>query len=252
MSAMEAQSASMPAALRPQEIADHFAELAAALDNDPFAIYAELAATAAAFPAEHHAAMARALAISDAAAMREAALGFAFSPDPAVSAAALMAVSQQGRRGLVSSNVVDRLVETAARHVITHASARRALGTRERRRRLADPGPKLRLVYPVISNPSGNATISKVPITPRYAPTQAAVPLAAAPMVRRLAAGGKWIRTLGSASQIADYWAIRLFRWASCCRSLTSAAVSLGGWMGVVHGGRSATKSVWPRLCLTR
>ena len=31
MSAMEAQSASMPASLRPQDIADHFAELAAAL-----------------------------------------------------------------------------------------------------------------------------------------------------------------------------------------------------------------------------
>src|SRR5499427_10612076 len=58
MSAMEAQSASMLAALKPQDIADHFAELAAALDNDPFAIYAELATTAAAFPAEHHAAMA--------------------------------------------------------------------------------------------------------------------------------------------------------------------------------------------------
>ena len=114
MSAVEAQSASMPAALRPQDIADHFAELAAALDNDPFAIYTELATTAAAFPAEHHAAMAAALAISDAAAMREAALGFAFSPDPAVSAAALMAVSQQGRRGLVSSNVVDRLVRMRA------------------------------------------------------------------------------------------------------------------------------------------
>jgi len=114
MSAMEAQSASMPAALRPQDIADHFAELAAALDNDPFAIYAELATTAAAFPAEHHAAMAGALAISDAAAMREAALGSAFSPDPAVSAAALMAVSQQGRRDLVSSNVVDRLVRMRA------------------------------------------------------------------------------------------------------------------------------------------
>ena len=110
MSAMEAQSASMPTAPRLQDIADHFAELAAALDNDPFAIYAELATTAAAFPAEHHAAMAGALAISDAAAVREAALGFAFSPDPAVSSAALMAVSQQGRRGLVSSKVVDRLV----------------------------------------------------------------------------------------------------------------------------------------------
>src|SRR5499427_5672768 len=114
MSAMEAQSASMPAAPRPQDIADHFAELAAALDNDPFAIYAELAITAAAFPAEHRAAMAGALAISDAAAMREAALGFAFSPDPAVSSAALMAVSQQARRGLVSSKLVDRLVRMRA------------------------------------------------------------------------------------------------------------------------------------------
>ena len=114
MSAMDAQSASMPAAPRPQDIADHFSELAAALDNDPFAIYAELATTAAAFPAEHHAAMAGTLAISDVAAMREAALGFAFSPDPAVSSAALTAVSQQGRRGLVSSKVVDRLVRVRA------------------------------------------------------------------------------------------------------------------------------------------
>jgi hypothetical protein len=110
MTAMEAQSPSMPAALTPAEITDHFAELAAALDNDPFAIYAELATTAAAFPAEHHAAMAGALAISDAGAVREAALGFAFSPDPAVSSAALVAVSQQVRGGLVSNKVVDRLV----------------------------------------------------------------------------------------------------------------------------------------------
>jgi hypothetical protein len=110
MSAMEAQSSSVPAALRPEHISDHFAELAALLDNDPFAIYAELAITAAAFPAEHHAVMADALAMSDSEAVREAALGFAFSPDPAVSSAALVAVSQQGHGPLVSSKVVDRLV----------------------------------------------------------------------------------------------------------------------------------------------
>jgi hypothetical protein len=110
MSAMEAQSPSLPAALTPDDISDHFAELAAALDNDPFEIYAELATTAAAFPAEHHAAMTDALAMSDSDAVREAALGFAFSPDPAVSSAALIAVSQQGRGPLVSSKVVDRLV----------------------------------------------------------------------------------------------------------------------------------------------
>jgi hypothetical protein len=49
---------------------------------------------AAAFPAEHHATMASALATSNTEAVREAVLGFAFSPDPAVSSAALVAVSR--------------------------------------------------------------------------------------------------------------------------------------------------------------
>jgi hypothetical protein len=106
MSAMEAQAPSMPAALSPEDFSDHFAELAATLDNDPFAIYAELATMAAAFPAEHHAAMAGVIAMSQIEAVREAALGFAFSPNPAVSLAALVVVSQK-RGGLVSSKVVD-------------------------------------------------------------------------------------------------------------------------------------------------
>jgi hypothetical protein len=109
MTAVEAQSPSMPAVLTPSEISDHFGELAAALDNDPFEIYAELATTAAAFPAEHHATMAGALAISDSEAVRQAALGFVFSPDPAVSAAALAAVSRQGPAPSVSK-AIDRLV----------------------------------------------------------------------------------------------------------------------------------------------
>ena len=55
---MEAWSLSLPAALSPEDVSDHFAELAATLDNDAFAIYAELATAAAAFPAVHQAAMA--------------------------------------------------------------------------------------------------------------------------------------------------------------------------------------------------
>src|SRR5262249_56610416 len=110
MTAMEAQSSSMPAALTPAELSDHFAELAAALNNDPFEIYAELATTAAAFPPEHHAAMAGALAMSDSEAVREAALGFAFSPDAAVSSAALVAISRQGPASLVSSQGIDLVV----------------------------------------------------------------------------------------------------------------------------------------------
>src|SRR5207302_4656578 len=65
---------------------------------------------AAAFPAEHHAGMAGAIAMSQSEAVREAALGFAFSPNSAVSSGALVAVSQQRRGGMVSSKVVDRLV----------------------------------------------------------------------------------------------------------------------------------------------
>src|SRR6516164_8331711 len=110
MTAMEAQSRPVAAAMTAADISDHFAELAAALDNDPFEIYAELAITAAAFPPDHHATMAGALAISDSEAVREAALGFAFSPDPAVSSAALAAVSQQVRAPSVSSKAIDRLV----------------------------------------------------------------------------------------------------------------------------------------------
>jgi hypothetical protein len=110
VSAIDTQSRSSQPMLGVEEISNHFAGLAAALDNDPFAIYAELASTAAAFPAEYHAAMAGALAISDNEAVQEAALGFAFSPDAAVSSAALIAITQQARTGLVSSRVVDRLV----------------------------------------------------------------------------------------------------------------------------------------------
>src|ERR1700719_4418554 len=110
VSAMESRSDLSPAASSAEEISDHFAELAAALDNDPFAIYAELASTTAAFPAEHQAFMAGALSGSDNEAVREAALGFAFSPDPAVRSAALVAITQEGRAGRESNSVVDRLV----------------------------------------------------------------------------------------------------------------------------------------------
>jgi hypothetical protein len=106
VSAMEGQFGSRPTVLSAGEISDHFADLAAALDSDPFAIFAELASTAAAFPPEHHAAMAGALACSENEAVREAALGFAFSPDRGASAAALIAITQQARSGLVSSKTV--------------------------------------------------------------------------------------------------------------------------------------------------
>jgi hypothetical protein len=110
LNAMEAHSRSRPISLSPEALSDHFTELATALDNDPFAIYSELASTAATFRTEHHAAMASALAGSESEAVREAALGFAFSPDRAAGLAVLAAITQQARSGLVSGRTVDRLV----------------------------------------------------------------------------------------------------------------------------------------------
>jgi hypothetical protein len=60
VNAMEAQSHSGPTGLSAEELSD---------------LYAEFASTAAAFPTEHHAAMAGALARSENEAVREAALG---------------------------------------------------------------------------------------------------------------------------------------------------------------------------------
>src|SRR5215207_4462726 len=110
VSAMEAKAAAMPAGQGPEDIGGHFDAIAASLDNDPFAIHAELAATGAAFPPEHRAAMAAALAMSDNAAVREAALGFACAADPTTSAAALSALAQPPRGRPVSSAIVERLV----------------------------------------------------------------------------------------------------------------------------------------------
>jgi hypothetical protein len=108
--AVEAQAAAMPAGRETGDIGGQFDDIAAALGDDPFAIHAELAATGAAFPAEHRAAMATALAMSNSAAVREAALGFACAPDPTTSAAALMALAQPPRGRPVSSAMVERLV----------------------------------------------------------------------------------------------------------------------------------------------
>ncbi len=110
VSAMDAQSAALPPGQEPANIGDQFDDLAASLGNDPFTIYAEFAAMGAAFLAEHRAAMASALAMSNRAAVREAVLGFACEANPTTSAAALMALAQPPRGCSVSSTMVDRLV----------------------------------------------------------------------------------------------------------------------------------------------
>ncbi len=98
----------MPA--RPGDIADQLTPLAEALGHDPFAIHAEIAATGAAFPAEHRAAMAAELATSTIPAVRDAALGFLLDADPAPGAAVLEALVAQARRHPAPSRLVERLV----------------------------------------------------------------------------------------------------------------------------------------------
>lgn len=109
-SAMEAQSAAVPPGQEPADIGDQFDDLPASFGDEPFTIYATLAATGAAFPAQHRAAMAGALAMSNRAAVREAVLGFACDADPTTSTAALMALAQPPRGRPVSSIMVERLV----------------------------------------------------------------------------------------------------------------------------------------------
>ena len=95
---------------RPGDLADELNPLATALGHDPFAIYAEIAATGAAFPAEHRAAMAAELATATIPAVRDAALGFLLDAEPAPGTAVLEALVAQARRHPAPSRLVERLV----------------------------------------------------------------------------------------------------------------------------------------------
>jgi hypothetical protein len=92
------------------EPGDRFLQLARSLDDDPFAIHAEIAASGAAFPVEHRAAMATELAGSSVAAVRGAAIGFLLDTDPAPGAAVLAALVAGARQQPVPSRLVERLV----------------------------------------------------------------------------------------------------------------------------------------------
>ncbi|MGK7871516.1 hypothetical protein, partial [Falsiroseomonas sp. E2-1-a20] len=92
------------------ELARHLAPLAEALGQDPFAVHAELAATGAAFPSEHRAAMAAELATSTIPAVRDSALGFLLDADPGPGVAVLEVLVEQARRNPAPSRLVERLI----------------------------------------------------------------------------------------------------------------------------------------------
>lgn len=110
LASMEAGASVGPVPPKPGGLADQLAPVAKALGHDPFAIYAELAATGAAFPSDHCAAMAAELATSTIPAVRDAALGFLLDADPAPGAAVLEALVAQAHRHPAPSRLVERLV----------------------------------------------------------------------------------------------------------------------------------------------
>jgi hypothetical protein len=110
LAAMESGFAQDATSPRGGGLSDQLAQLAVALGHDPFAVHAEIAASGAAFPPEHRAAMAAELAASAIPAVRDAALGFLLDADPAPGAAVLVALTALARRHPVPSRVVERLI----------------------------------------------------------------------------------------------------------------------------------------------
>ncbi len=88
----------------------HLAELGEDLGDDPFAIHTELAETASSFPTEHRLAMAGFMLGSASGAVREAALGWLFDPDPQARIAVAEMMGEQARVGRLDGVTLRRMV----------------------------------------------------------------------------------------------------------------------------------------------
>lgn len=126
-------------------LASHLAPLAEALGQDPFAIHAELAATGAAFPSEHRAAMAADLATSTIPAVRDAAVGFLLDADPAPGIAVLEALLAQARRHPAPSRLVERLISSLRPWLPFSRQAKLDAAIRALRANAAAPVPTSRM-----------------------------------------------------------------------------------------------------------
>lgn len=89
---------------------DPLAALAASLDNDPFAVFAEVAAGGAALPPAHRLAMAEAMLASESGAVREAALGWALAPEAELGEGTLALLAAPDAARPVAAATVDRLL----------------------------------------------------------------------------------------------------------------------------------------------
>lgn len=88
----------------------HLVELARELGDDAFAIHLELAETASAFPVDHRLSMASFMLASDAAPVRDAALGWLFDPEPDVAPALCAALAEEAAIGRLGGTALRRLV----------------------------------------------------------------------------------------------------------------------------------------------
>ncbi|WP_093569035.1 hypothetical protein [Methylobacterium sp. 174MFSha1.1] len=94
----------------PEAIAADFAQLAEAMDHDPFLIHEQLGEQFALFPDDLRRTAIGALIDSDVPAMGEAALGWLLDPDPDVARAVAERLAAAAGRGRVSAASADRLV----------------------------------------------------------------------------------------------------------------------------------------------
>ncbi|GJD52943.1 hypothetical protein OPKNFCMD_5711 [Methylobacterium crusticola] len=104
------QAAARGGPVQAEDIAAHYAAMAAASDQDPFLIHEQLSEQVAAFPGEQRAVIVGSFITSDVPAIRAAALGWLLDPDPAVRRQVAQDLAASAARGLVSAACADRMV----------------------------------------------------------------------------------------------------------------------------------------------
>lgn len=94
----------------PEQLQAHYRGLAASLDQDPFAIHAELAETAHTFPEEQRIGLIASLVYSQVSAVRDASLGWLLDRSVTVSREAGALIADAARQGLVSPQSWNRMI----------------------------------------------------------------------------------------------------------------------------------------------
>ena len=108
--ALSEQAASNGPALSPDDITSHYAAMAEALGHDPFLIHGQLSEQLAAFPVEQRLVIVGSFVASEAASMREAALGWLLDSSPSVVQQVAQNLVVAAQHGDLSAASAERLV----------------------------------------------------------------------------------------------------------------------------------------------